>query len=184
VHGTPAKRAQDTARIQRERRAAALSELPDVRNPAVKLRVGEQTERFAPAKKTRAGQLRQAQAIRTQAAAQRLQAVGKGRQAQLRNELDFGSNAERLQEAMNPEQRRRFQDLSYRIAKGSQQSTAILFDYAGGQGDYSSALERILASPESRDVDEGLAILASLAERADAANGLYSPKALGKRLTV
>jgi len=184
VHGPAPKRAQDTARIQRERRAAVLSELPDVRNPAVKLRVGEQTERFAPQKKTRAGQLRQAQAIRAQAAAQRLQGVGKSRQSQLRNELDFGPNAERLQEAMTPEQRHRFQVLSERIAKGAQQSTAILFDYAGGQSAYSSALERILASPESRDVEEGLAILAQLAETAGKANAMYRPKALGKRLTV
>lgn len=184
VQGPPPQRAQDVARIQRERRAATISELADVRNPLVKLRVGEQTERFAPPKKTRAAQLRQAAAIREQAAAQKLQTVGRNRQAQLRNELGFGPNAERLQEAMSPEQRRRFQLLSDTIAKGSQQSTAILFNYAGGQSAYSSALERILASPESRDVEEGLAILAQLAETAGRADAMYSPKALGKRLTV
>jgi hypothetical protein len=177
-------RAQTAVKLQRERQAATLSELPDVRNPAVKLRIGEQTERVAPPKKTKAGQRRQAEAIRNQAKAQRLQTVGKARQSQLRNELDFGPNAGKLQEAMNPEQRRRFQDASYKIAQGSQQSTAILFDHAGGQGAYSSALERILASPTSRDVEDGLSILESLAERSEQADKMYSPKALGKRLAI
>ena len=84
---------------------------------------------------------------------------------------------------MNADQRRDFQRYSEQIASGSQQSIAILFEYAGGQGDYSSAIERIKASPQSRDVEEGLAILARLAQMAARAAVEYAPSRIG-RLTV
>ena len=175
--------AQASAARQRQARAEIIGSLPDVRNPAVTLRVGEQTARMAPERKTRAGQRRQAQAIRERAAAERIQTVGRARQAQIRGELHNGAQSDRLLDAMNKSQQREFQQLSEIIASGSQQSTAILFDYAGGQNEYSAALERILASPESRDVEEGLGMLEALAERARRAASLYSPSAIG-RLTV
>lgn len=176
--------AQAVAAAQRERRESFIASLPDVRNPLVNLRVGERESRALPERKTRKGRQRQAEAIRENAAAKRLQAVGRARQQQLRTELRDGPQFDRLADTMTPRQQRQFQRLSEIIASGSQQSTAILFDYAGGQGDYSAALERILASPESRDVEEGLAMLEALADRAKAADRLYSPKALGYRITI
>lgn len=175
--------AQASAQRQRLSRAAIISSLPDVRNPQVRLRAGEQTERMAPERKTRAGQQRQAQRIRDRAAAERLQAIGRSRRNQLVNELLYGAQSDRLQDAMTKEQQREFQRYSEVIASGSQQSIAILFEYAGGQNQYSGALERILASPESRDVEEGLGMLQSLAEQAQRAAVMYSPSAIG-RLTV
>jgi len=172
--------AQASAARQRKARADVLSNLPDVRNPGVRLRIGEQTERMAPNRKTRKGQQRQAAALRERAAAERIQAVGRARQAQLRNELHSGAQSDRLQETLTKSQQRDFQRYSEIIASGSQQATAILFDHAGGQNEYSAAVERLLASPESRDVEEGLAMLQALAERAQQAAKLYSPSAIGR----
>src|SRR3954467_8240097 len=138
------ERAQASAQQQRERRAAVIATLPDVRNPAVRLRVGEVTERYAPERKTRAGKQRQAQAIRERAAAERLQDVGRARRNQIRTELRDGAQSDRLQDAMTADQRVRFQRLSDTIASGSNQSVGLLFNYAGGQNDYSAAIERIL----------------------------------------
>lgn len=84
---------------------------------------------------------------------------------------------------MSREQQAEFQKYSAQIAAASQQSLGILFLYAGGQNQYSAALERILASPESRDVEEGLGMLAVLAEQAGRADAMYSPRIIG-RLTV
>lgn len=173
------ERAQAAAEQQRQRRAEVISNLPDVRNMAVRLRVGEKTERFAPERKTRAGKQRQAQAIRERAAAEKLQGVGRSRRYQLRTELQHGAQSDRLQENMNAEQRSRFQRLSETIASGSNQAVGLLFNYAGGQQEYSMALERILASPESRDVEEGLAMLETLAARAKRAATIYSPSTIG-----
>lgn len=171
--------AQAAARLQRERRAALIASLPDVRNPQVNLRPGEVTERMAPERKTRKGQQTQASRIRNRAAAERLQNIGRSRRNQLVSELERDPTG-RLFDNMTPDQRRDFQRYSEQIARGTQQSIAILFEYAGGQGLYSSALERILASPESRDVEEGLAMLASLAEQSAKANDMYSPSAIGR----
>ena len=177
------ERAQAAAARQRQLRAEAINSLPDIRNPVVKLRAGEQTGRGLPERKTAAGQRRQAQAFRERIAAEKLQAVGRARKAQLVTELEYGPQSDRLLDAMTPDQQRDFQRYSERIASGSQQSIALLFNYAGGQSVYSSALERILASPESRDVEEGLAMLAALAEQADRAAKMYAPSKIG-RLTI
>lgn len=174
--------AQAVARLQRERRAAVISSLPDVRNPRVRLRAGEVTERAAPERKTRKGQQTQASRIRGRAAAERLQAIGRSRRNQLISELERDPTG-RLGDTMTADQRRDFQRYSEAIANGSGQAIAILFEYAGGQNVYSAALERILASPESRDVEEGLAMLASLAEQASRASVMYAPSAIG-RLTI
>lgn len=176
------ERAQRETRSLRERRAAAISSLPDIRNPRVQLRAGEITDRAAPVRTTRKGQQTQAARIRERENAARLQAVGRARRSQLVSELERDPTG-RLSDNMTREQRRDFQRYSEQIAQGSQQSIAILFEYAGGQGVYSSALERILASPESRDVEEGLAMLASLAEQARVAAVMYAPSRIG-RLTV
>lgn len=114
--------------------------------------------------------------------AKRLTTIGRARKEQLRNELETNPTG-RLEENMTPEQRKEFQRYSEIIAKGSQQSVAILFEYANGQELYSAALERILASPTSRDVEEGLSILSRLAELAQEAAVLYSPANIG-RVTV
>lgn len=176
-------RAQAAAARQRRARAEAIESLPNVNNPRANLRAGEQTGRGLPEMKTAAGQRRQAQAFRQRIAAEKLQNVGRARKSQLANELQYGPNADRMQQNMSRVQQREFQQLSERIARGSQQSLAILFEYAGGQGQYSSAIERILASPESRDVEEGLSILAALADMADRAAVMYAPARIG-RLTV
>lgn len=174
------ERAQATAAQQRAERDALIGSLPDIRNPRVNFRPIERTERGLPERKSWRGRQRQAQAIRERSAAGRLQEVGRARKEQLVNELRSGSQSERLQSAMDSEQQRRFQYLSEKIAKGSQQSVALLFDYAGGQGDYSAAIEMIIGSPESRDVEEGLDRLERLAELAGKAASAYAPSTIGR----
>lgn len=177
------ERAQAAVHQQRLTRAGVIESLPDIRNPKVRLRAKEITDRGLPERKTRRGQQTQAERFRQRERADRLQAIGKGRKAQLITELYDGPQSERLQENMMPEQRHQFQRLMERITRGSQQSIAILFEYAGGASDYAAALDRILGSPESRDVDEGLSILETLADRAAQAAVEYAPSKIG-RLTV
>lgn len=176
-------RASATAAFSRSSRAATIESLPSVRNPAVTIYVPREPTRMPAARKTKAGQARQAEAIRERAAAEKLQTIGRSRRFQLEYELFGGQNAERLQDAMTRNEQARFQKASRRIAGIPQQALAILFDYEGGAGDYSSAIERILSSPESRDVEEGLGKLEALADLAERAGQLYSPRAIG-RLTV
>jgi len=177
------KAAQQYAEGLRSRRDEILRQLPLVQNPKANIRPKERRPRIAPPRKSKAGQQRQARAIRDRANAERLQPLGKARKAQLVTELYDGPQSERLTETMNGEQRRRFQRLSEIIASGSAQSVAILFEHTGGQSLYTGALDRILASPESRDVEEGLDMLETLAEYAQDAARLYAPSRIG-RLTI
>jgi len=176
-------RAAATAAASRSQRAATIEGLPSVRNPEVTIYVPREPTRTPAARKTKAGQARQAEAIRERAAAEKLQTIGRARAFQLRYEMLGGQNAERLQDAMSPGDQSRFMRASRKIASIPHQALALLFEYEGGQGDYSSAIERILSSPESRDVEEGLNKLEVLAELAERAASLYSPRAVG-RLTV
>lgn len=177
------QRAQAYARNLRESRAAAISSLPNVQNPRGHLRPKEVTERSAPERKTRRGQQTQASRIKGRADSERLQSIGRSRREQLRTELDRDDGPLTLRSSMTADQRAEFQHYSNRIAAGSLQSLAILFEHAGGQEDYSMALERILASPDSRDVELGLAILAKLAGTAERAAVMYAPSKIG-RLSV
>lgn len=175
--------AVENARAQAERlrntRDEVIGQLSDIRSPGTNLRNKERTERAVPERKTREGRKRQAEAIRMRANAERLQPLGRARKEQLRTELESGMQSDRLQENMTRDQRRQFQKLSEAIANGSAQSVAILFEHAGGQNLYSAALDRILASPEGRDVEEGLDLLATLATYAKRAHREYAPSRIG-----
>lgn len=182
-------RAAAAAAANRAAKAAIIESLPSVRNPEVSVHVprdaakGRRSSAELSVRKTPAGRARQAEAIRERAAAEKLQSIGKARKFQMEYELFGGQSADRLQAAMTNSQMARFQQASRRIASVSAQALAILFEYEGGQGDYNSALERILSSPESRDVEEGLDKLEGLAELAERAAKLYAPSRVG-RITV
>lgn len=177
-----AERAAREAYEARERRAAVIKSLPDIRNPGqdVTIRVPEAGKRGLniPERRTREGFERQAKRLRDAERASKLQAVGKARQSQLRWEL--AENDQVHANLATAENRARFQELSERIAKTSQQALALLFNHLEGQGDYNSAIERVIGSPKSRDVEEALQKLEALADRADQAELAYSPKAIGK----
>ena len=173
-------RAATRAAASRTRRAETIEALPSIRNPEVNVYVPREPTRKPAQRSTKAGQARQAEAIRERAAAEKLQAIGRARKFQLEYELVGGSVSERLTDAMTRSQAARFQAASREIASIPQQALAILFEYEGGQSDYSSALERILSSPESRDVEEGLDKLEALADLAKRAGQAYSPKAIGR----
>lgn len=185
---TPAQvaRAAAQAAASRELHNATVESLPSVRNPEVEVHVprdaakGRRSSAELAIRKTPTGRARQAQAIREAAAAQKLEAIGKARKFQIQYELFGGQAADRLQDAMTSSQMARFQQASRRISGISAQALAILFKYEGGQEDYSSALERILSSPESRDVEEGIDKLENLAELAERAGKLYAPARIGR----
>lgn len=173
------KAAQAHAESLRDRRAEILTNLPDVRNPAVTIRPIERTKREAPPKRTKAAQQRTAAAIRERANAEKIAAIGKARKDQLRIELTDGSISEQLQE-MDAMDRARFRELAERISAGSAQSIGILFEHTGGQKIYSAAIERILYKTSR---EEGFDMLEMLAEYAEAAAKLYAPSRIG-RITV
>lgn len=177
---TIVERAAAQADRQRKKRADVLRSLPSVRNPKSNLRPMEETERKIYDRKTAVGKLRQAEAIREHAAAQRIQTVGKARQEQLRNELKSGPTADMLRKRLTKKQQKEFQEYSEIIASGSAQSVAIFMDHAAGQGKYSSVIERILASEGGVDIEGGLNALAALAKQAQEAAVMYSPERIGK----
>ncbi len=175
----PVNRAAQYAAELRASRAEAIESLPSARNPAVNIYVPREPAR-APdrQRKTKAGLARQAAAIRERARAERLQSIGRARKSQLVEGLTTGPNADRLGETMDREQQRRYQRAAERLAGIPQQVLAVLFEYEGGQGDYNSVHERILGSPESRDVEEGLDKFETLADLGERATALYGPAAL------
>lgn len=185
---TPAQvaRAAALAAETRARHREIVESLPSVRNPEVDVHVprdaakGRRSSSELAIRKTPAGRQRQAEAIREKVDAERLQALGKARKFQVEYELFGGQSASRLQDAMTNSQMARFQAASRAIASVSAQALAILFKYEGGQEDYSSALERILSSPESRDVEEGLDKLEALADLAQKAGRVYAPARIGR----
>jgi len=187
------QRARDVARAERAvARAAAIAErgrlsraeairsLPSVNNRKAKIHVPPEPDRALAERKSAAGKTRQAEALRENAAAQKLQTIGKARKAQLRTELYDGPQTERLLTALDENQRARFQRASETIARASNQTVAILFKYEGGQGDYSAVFDKILASPESQDAEEGVRQLEKLAKLSIKAEKLYSPRAIGR----
>lgn len=174
-------RAVNRVAASRTARLRLIESLPNVRTPnepEETLYVPPERRRGEPYKASRAGQQRQAAALLEGEAAHKLQAVGASRQQQLRDELRHGPNAARLQEVMDSEQQSRFQYLSEKMARNSRQSLAILFNYAGGAGDYSSILHNYLLASQP-DIEEGLNRLEALTELASRAAVLYSPKRIG-----
>lgn len=177
------QKAVSDAQNIRIKRSEILSKLPNVRGidentpadkaarirPPMAMPVAE-----GPKVKSRKAQNRRAEAIRERVAAERLQAVGKRRKADLRIELTDGPISEQLQE-MTPRDRATFADYTDRIARISAQALAILFQYSGGQSVYSAAIERILYSKTRQS---GFDLLASLVEYAERAEAEYSPAAM------
>ncbi len=183
-HSPEVAKAYQRASEARARRVEVVESLPDIRNPKLNLYVARDPVRgkgdgVLPYKATRGGQQRQAKAIIENERAKNIRALGKSRRQQLVDELHNSTNSERLQANMDEDQQARFQRLSERIASYSQQSLGLLFRYADGSGEYSGVIEAILASPESRDVELGLARLALLAKRAQQANEFYSVPRIG-----
>lgn len=173
-------RAAQAAERGRRTRAETIGSLPSVNNRKARIHVPPERERALAERKSAEGKRRQAEALREHEAAQKLQAIGKARKAQLLTELYDGQHSERLLAALDDNQRARFQRASETIARASNQTVAILFQYEGGQGDYSSVFDKILASPESQDSEEGVRTLEKLAKLSIRADKLYRPAAIGR----
>lgn len=156
----------------KERRIAALESLPSVNSPTRNIQV-ERGQEPAPAGTTKFGAKRQAAALRESARNQKLEAVGSGRRKQLLAELD-GTAHSKMYDALNRSQRARFAQLSKQIARGSNQSLAILFEYQGGAETYNAILSD-LVYPSSEAIDEALDTLEEFAGLADKARVLYAP---------
>lgn len=178
-----AAREADKYRRAAEARLNVLRQLPSVNNvehPEVGLSSLGSPVSFTPAKRVgRLSPARQAEAIRDLARSQKLVEVGRGRREQLRTELTDSEQSWQYGRYMSPEQQQRFQDLSNKIASIPLQAIGILFDYENGAETYHSAIGRLTGSPDSVDVEEGLDILAGLAEVAERAGKMYAPRAIG-----
>jgi hypothetical protein len=155
----------------KERRIAALEALPSVNSPTKNISV-ERDEEPSAAGTTRLGAKRQAEAFRESARAQKLDAVGRQRRKDLLGEVD---NSGGRYNALSESQRGRLRDLNKRIAKGSNQSLAILFEYQGGAETHSSILSDLIY-PDSEAIDDALGSLEEFAELADKARVMYAPK--------
>lgn len=159
------------------RRIAVIESLPSVNSPSQKIQV-DRGQEGGVAGTTKFGAKRQAQALRESARNQKLEAVGSGRRKQLLAELD-GTAHSKMYDALNASQRERFKEISKRIARGSNQSLAILFEYQGGADTYNAILSD-LVYPSSEAIDEALDSLEEFAGLADKARVMYSPKNVGR----
>lgn len=123
--------------------------------------------------------------LREHTNAQKLQNVGRERKrtiaATLSNDPRAGSLRENLSKV--PGGVARFQAAVKRMSGVSQQTLAIFMQYEGGEGDFQSALTQI-AYPKATDVEDSLGRIETLAEQLERAEGLYGPKALGKRTNL
>lgn len=160
----------------KQRRIETIESLPSVTSPSKTIQV-ERGQEAAVAGTTKFGAKRQAEALRESARNQKLEAVGSGRRKQLLAELD-GTAHSKMYDALNGAQRARFAQLSKRIARGSNQSLAILFEYQGGAATYNAILSD-LVYPSSEAIDEALDSLEEFAELADKARELYAPSKIG-----
>lgn len=185
VHGGGlVEKAQADAQRIRAERAAILAKLPNARSIDKDHPLSENTPRIrppldtgrvaGPTPKTKAAQERRAAAIRQNVAAEKLQNLGRARKASLSIELTDGPISEELQE-MEPHDRQRFREFADRITGTSAQSIGILFRHGGGQALYNEAIDLIRYKPTR---EAGMALLRSLAEAAEKAEELYSPRAL------
>lgn len=157
----------------KQRRLEKLESLPSVIAPGSFIDVGDKKEKGGVAGTTKFGAKRQAEALRESARNQKLEAVGSGRRKQLLAELD-GTAHSKMYDALNASQRARFAQISKRIARGSNQSLAILFEYQGGAETYNAILSD-LVYPSSEAIDEALDSLEEFAALADKARVLYAP---------
>jgi len=170
-------RAFNTKYEAKERRIKTLESLPSVLSPTKNIEV-DRGQMSALAGTTKLGAKRQAEALRDSARNQKLEVVGSGRRKKLLNEVTNSENSHRY-DALSPSQRARFADINKRIARGSNQSLAILFEYQGGAETY-NAIVSDLIYPSSEAIDEALGTLEEFAKLADKARVLYAPSKLGK----
>lgn len=168
-----AHRAFEAKEAALARRIERLENLPSVLSPTTNIQVTRDQPR-AIAGFSRKSPTRQAAALRESARNQKLSAVGSGRRRQLLGELDDTEHS-KVYNALTPGQRKRFAELSKRLAKGSNQSLAILFEYQGGAAAYNSILSDLIY-PDAEAIDEALDALEALAELGDKARTMYSPK--------
>lgn len=162
------------------RRAAIVGELPSARNPSVNIYVPREAPRGpATTPKKPSEQRRRVEALRQNAQAQKLQAVGRARKQTIQAELTTGSRADNLNANLNRSQKARFKAATSKITGISQQALAILFQYEGGQGDYQSAIDQI-SYPNELDIEDSLGRLEALAETAGRAEQLYGPRMIGR----
>lgn len=175
------QRAYREVQAARVKQDSVIRSLPDIRNTTkrVAIRVPERPETSLNLAgiRTRKGMETAAKRLRDEHKSTQLQGFGKSKRQQLRTELTHGPVAEMLQENMNREQQDRFQRLSERIAKPSNQAVAILFKHLGGAGTYDSIISKLLY-PKDSSIDDSLDRLEELADQADRADKTYSPAAI------
>lgn len=177
------ERAVEAAAALRTGRAAFLAQLPNVMNPLANIRPPAEWKRGLPNLKMKSvsGQLNAARRIRDNENAKRINNLGRNQSRNVRNELESGPQSQRLNENLATDANKaRFLAATDKISSISQQALGILFFHTGGRDLYFSALESILGSPESRDVEGGLQRLEMLADKAVEADRLYAPKAIGR----
>lgn len=166
------ERAAADATAARNRRAERIAELPQARNPRQKIFVPRQSERAAASNKRKS-----AAAIRANEAAKKLQAGGRRWKNDLLHPQEaFGSVHEKLDRSDQV----RFEALMHRMAKHSNQTLAVYFNYEGGGDEMKSAIESILYPPKGATVEDGFDRLKVLATALDSAEQLYGPAAVGR----
>jgi len=170
-------RAFNAKYVAKERRIAALESLPSVNSPTKNIEV-DRGQQSAVAGTTKFGAKRQAEALRESARNQKLEAVGSGRRKKLLAEVNASENSHRY-DALSPSQRARFVEINKQIARGSNQSLAILFEYQGGAEAYNSIVSDLIY-PSSEAIDEALGTLEEFATLAAKARVMYAPSKIGK----
>lgn len=164
-----AERASARAEAMRARRSEVIERLPQARNPEAKIfesrPMGRKTARDADAA-----------AIRRNASAQKIQALGRG----LKRAFTTGANGyfASVEHKLEPEELARLNALTHRLNKLSPQALAIYFHHEGEMGSLGSVYTG-LNYPVTGERSDALDRYEALVQGAESAEGLYGPKAVG-----
>jgi hypothetical protein len=164
-----AQRASDAKTAAYNARAAKIRTLPQVHNPKRNIHAPDDEPREVT---------RQAEAakIRKSAANQRIQTLGRGLKRDFKNG-DF----EGLEDVLDTEaERRRYRELTARIAAVSPQALAIYFHNEGGSSEFNIVIKEIRYPPDGGGAGDGLKRLKKLAKSVEKAERLYGETAIVK----
>jgi len=175
VSGTPYERAIAQAQITRERRRRIIESLPQARNPSETIRVTRETRRAPAAKKTKAGQVRQAKAIRESTRESSSTRRGAAYKASI--VADVQAAIDGSKHPYSAFHRRQLLDAARRISRVSAQALGILLEYENGVNESNLWIERIYYPIDGPDevIDMG----DRLANLAEAAEATYGRRAVG-----
>ena len=169
---TAAERAAAKAQEARAARAAFIGQLPQGRNV--------KGEIFVPRPlKRKVAKNADAATIRRRAAAEKLQAAGRGLKRDFKSKP--GTVYAEIEKKLSRSERAQFREYVDRLANLSNQALAIYFHHEGGSGLLDSIITGILYPPDGSSPSDALKRMERLVQEAEQGERNYGEAAIGKQ---